>query len=612
MSGSRATVAARSIGLAGVLITACGLMPGGPAMAGWLPGRAAADKESVRPLREADLAAAIDGTRLPPGWKEAADRLPQRCSEDEALAASDCDDDIRCGWLAARARAIRSWEAGSTPQRAASAARLHRAAQRMLSGGQCGGKRDQQRWSEDRRAAVVDDARAHLGLLATSPHGSGPLVTDPGDRAALAGLVATVRASGLGAVAERALVRRRLDLRAAWKRASWLDGQPVISTLRETLPELWRPAGGIPRGCGERLLDAGLLEDQWRGFLVREVIPQALRCLAASLPRALARQGQPAVDPDGAIRLAQSLAAEASADAGGRSFGKDPQVLEKIEQLVASLEPRPQRLEPPPTRMAEKQPISSRKADTRPVAEPSPAAKPGSEPERPPARAAARATPTDPPAARAPRGGAPRATEAAREAAQPAQGELSRIARSASVWLGERERWEARARAAGDGPRRERWLQSLFVALHRRVCGPLEQAELEDVEAARRILSQLGAKAPVERCRGGEGLEALTALLEAADDLDKLGAAAMLRRAARLIALDRPVEARLVLHEMPERMRGATWSVLYAWAARKEGDPVAANRALARVDGEVIDRWRTSGVEEVARLVSRAWASLTP
>lgn len=317
----------------------------GPAFAGWRPGRAAADKDAVAPLRQADLAAALDGREPPAGWVEALGKLPDRCKKDEALEGSDCNDDARCAWLAARGAALEAVRDRAELRGAAD--RLRRAAARLAPAA-CAAK--DERWRDDARQAAIDAALVEIQLLRRLPTLDAGPTLDPEDERVVGALLAAAEKGGLASLPANELPAARGALRTALERRSWLIAQPAFARLRGVLPGFWAPLGGVPRECGADLFRADLLEDQWRGRLVREVVPEALDCLRTRLVPELARRGAVA-DAAGATELAAWLAEKGRRDPGGRYFGIDGETRGKIEKLVEAMKaPEPRQVaaaEPP-------------------------------------------------------------------------------------------------------------------------------------------------------------------------------------------------------------------------------------------------------------------------
>ncbi|MBP7147990.1 MAG: hypothetical protein KBD01_10625, partial [Acidobacteria bacterium] len=319
-----------------LLVAACAALGAGPARAVKLPGLGpAADREALRALRGAELEDATRGGWQPtPEFREALGRLPEKC-RGEVPGAPDCDDELRCAWLGARAAALLAWSGGGAGERAAAAARLHRLANRIAAGGACGRGEERARWERDRAAAEVDDATAHLALLRELPDIAGAPLVGAADQAPLAAL-----RRARGPAPPEALRALRRALHEAVQHETWLAAQPVLARLRAGLQQAWAEYGGVPGDCGAELLRVDLLEDQWRGYLVREVVPQALECLALRNTRERARRGAPA-DPALAQRLARDLAASARADEGGRSFGASRAALAGLDELLAAVSSAP-------------------------------------------------------------------------------------------------------------------------------------------------------------------------------------------------------------------------------------------------------------------------------
>ena len=102
-----------------------------------LSGKATADREAAAPLRAVDLGAVLDGAPASTEAAGALAKLPSRCRE-RAEKLGDCDDDLRCAWLAARGTLLQAWPAASESDRELAVARLVRAADRLAAGGTCG------------------------------------------------------------------------------------------------------------------------------------------------------------------------------------------------------------------------------------------------------------------------------------------------------------------------------------------------------------------------------------------------------------------------------------------------------------------------------------------
>ncbi|MDQ7088457.1 MAG: hypothetical protein Q9Q13_11650 [Acidobacteriota bacterium] len=340
----------------------------------------------------------------------------------------------------------------------------------------------------------------------------------------------------------------------------------------------------MPQGCGDELFRPDLLDDQWRGYLVREVVPRALSCLSDGLPRALAGKGLAPADPVAGKDVARALEALARRDSGGRHFSRDPALGARMEALERAFR-------------------AGRQVASRPVAA-------TSSPE-----AARRPVPAPPPR-RSPRssgGRAPRkVAPAPAKVASRSDPLLVRRAEKVQRFLETREELVAAARAARDSRARRRLVQRLVVALHRGVCAPLEKLDPVELAAARRVLLDLGYQADEAACSAREGEAYLDQLLEAAENLQRLRTVALMRRAAREIADRSPSLALVTLDHVPKRFQGSSWTLLRAWAAREEGDHVTADRLLSRMDEETLDRLRASGQEELARVVAHAWVARSP
>lgn len=536
-----------------------------------LSGRASADRESALPLREIDLAAALDG-RGPGGAALAAlDKLPSRCRE-RADRMRECDDDLRCAWLAARGKAAVAWVTMNEAAREQTASALLRVAGRLAAGGTCGRTGDDlARWESDRREADLDAGRAALALAARVPDvDAGPILGGRAD-AEVRGMIVRVRANGVSSIGPAELAGRRSAFLQYAQRQRWVASQPALAELRRVMVRAWAPAGGVPAGCGEDLLRGELLEDQWRGFLVREVSPAALECLGRRLPVERARRQKPVSDPAAAERLAKQLAGAARADAGGRQFGIGNETIEAMTLLAAALEPPAPRV-----------PAVSEQAAAAPVQE----ERRGRKGKRSEARA------EDSPRLETspkPVPSASRLAAVAREVAPHTGGDSAALAR------------EARGLASESA--RDNFQKRLFVDLHRAVCRPLLERDPEDVDAMRRVF---GRKAPDERsCRAEANLEGVQALLAEADSLASLSAAADVRAASRAAAAGQFSDARRLLDRVPPPQRRSAWSVVAAWIARVSGDPAGATRLLAGVEPTDLERLRTAGAE-AGRLVAQA------
>ncbi len=553
-----------------------------------LGARNVADRASVEPLRKLDLKALLSGNGGG-AWKEAAAKLPARCKTPEILSRKDCHDDLRCGWLGARAKVARAFSGEVVRGRGDAASFLHRAAQRLSVGGVCGKNAARRAaWEADRKAAAEDDALVHLALVSELwGKVSGPLL-ESGPQREVAALVEKVAAEGLVRQDPARIVPHAQELRSAWERGRWLVAHPVVARLRQTVPHLWAPAGGVPAGCGEKLSRPELLDDQWRGYLVREVIAGALSCIADRLPEALAARGRPVASPRDVQILARGLATVAARDRGGRTFSADRALLGRIDELAARCTPSTRSAVThartrPKSRRA-KAPARSRKKGRQPSGK----------------RARSKATPTRP------------STTRPRRRSTPGQRELVRWAKRVEALVGTRRGLVRDARKARDRSSQERELKRLVVTAHRALCAPLEALDPEDIEAVRRGFSEGRLIVDERGCDAAEGRVSLEQLLSAASGLERLAAAARMRGAARDVARGQPVRARHTLDAVKEEWRGTTWIVLYAWAARQEGDPVTADRVLSRLDEGTLDRLRASGSEELARLVAHACVSRAP
>lgn len=561
-------------------------------------GSAAADKEAAQPLRQIDLASALSGRGgAPAGWSEARAKLPSECRTPSALSAGDCSDTLRCNWLGARAAALDAWEGGTGESRAAAAEWLARAADRLAAGGVCGRELEtRQRWAEDQHAAAHDAAVAYLALLAApdAPRFEGPDVLSPAEGRRMEEAIRRARAGGLTALTSIDLESDRALYRSGWKRRVWLSRLPALAAVRALVARSWS-GKAIPAGCGGELLRPDLLEDQWRGYLVREVVPAAVSCLAQRRTTSSRAGTTAAGSISPAQQQAQLLMAAARADRGGRDFGADPQMVEQIAQFAAAL---------------------SGAATTATIG-------------KGPAHAATRPTASEPPArsvalaATSPRRVVPQPTTAVPPAASLAghterlgmssdsgidPNELVRLAGRVGEWFGDGDRAYGAAKRAKTNQMRQQVLDSMLVALHRAVCAPLEGLDPRDLEAARQVLETHGLTANEATCRGaGDRIEDLRRLLDEAPRLLRVQAAATIRQAAGQAGVGRTTEAIETLERVPEPLRGTTWAVVAAWCYRKAGDPVAASRRLARVSPETLQRLRTTGGDDLARLVAHAW-----
>jgi len=258
-----------------------------------LGGKASADRASVVPLRERQLSAILAGEPATAVWNEAAGRLPEKCSEPEILSSDTCDDDLRCGFLGARVLAARAIAGGHERALRDAANFMDRVADRLAAGGTCELDGEAlERWTADRRAAAIDASRLHLELLSELRASELPVV----DPAAHSRVSAAERAGE--AVSEQDLIQLRVELRDSWRRQEWLGRHPGILETRQLLATAWGPIGSLPKSCGLELMDPTLLEDQWRGYLVREVVPRAMRCIQTTLPGLLVDRGARSSSPE--------------------------------------------------------------------------------------------------------------------------------------------------------------------------------------------------------------------------------------------------------------------------------------------------------------------------
>ncbi|MCU0231320.1 MAG: hypothetical protein MUC67_08060 [Acidobacteria bacterium] len=541
-----------------------------------LSGKSAADREGAAPLRAADLGAVLDGAPVNPAVLNALSKLPGRCRErSEKLA--DCDDDLRCAWLGARGALLRSWPAASESEREQAVAALVRVADRLAAGGTCGlTGEDLARWDADRSQSDLDAGRAALALAARVPDvDAGPVLGGGADREVRA-LIALARSSGVAPVDAGRLAGHRAALLRYAQRQRWIAAQPALGELRRVVLWAWSPVGGVPQGCGAELLRGELLEDQWRGYLVREVAPSALECLGRRLPAERARRGKPVADPVGAERLSRELGAIARADAGGRAFGVSAPVVDAMARLAAVLEPPA----PAPPPLA---------GDVRvATAEPGRKGKRG----RTATPAAAQSVDADVKPAAGPGAASASLAALAREVAAVTGDDPSALARD--------------ARAADSEMARLSVQRRLFVALHRAACRPLGERDPEDLDAARRALGRGG---PDERvCRAEPEARALEALLAEAPGLARLAAVADLRGAARAAGAGQFAAARGLLERVPEPQRSPAWLLVSAWVERVAGDAARAASRLERIDRAQLDRFRAAGTE-AARMVAQASGS---
>lgn len=531
-------------------------------------GKAAADREAAASLRAVDLGAVLDGAAAPGDTAGALAKLPGRCRE-RTERFGDCDDELRCAWLAARGTLLRAWPAASESDRELAVARLVRAADRLAAGGTCGLIADDlARWEADRRQADLDAGRAALALAARVPDiDAGPVLGGTGDREVRA-LVAAARSAGVAAIDAARLAGRRTTLLRYAQRQRWIASQPALAELRRVVARAWSPVGGVPPDCGADLLRGDLLEDQWRGYLVREVAPSALECLGRRLPAERARRGKPVADPAGADRLSRELAGMARSDAGGRQFGVSGPASAAMARLAEVLEPSA----PPAPAHANDSRVG--------VADAGRKGKRGR-------TAAAPASRTEAPAA----------------APSAAGGSLVGLARDVAAFTGEDASALAReARALEGETARANFQRQLFVDLHRAACRPLGERDPADVDAARR---SLGSAGPDERvCRAEPDVRSLGALLAESAGLARLATVADLRGAARAAGVGQFATARGMLQRVPEARRGPAWTLVAAWVQRVSGDGAGATALLARLDRTQLERFRAAGTE-AARMVAQ-------
>lgn len=551
-----------------------------------------ADRQSSEPLRQADIAAALDGrSRFDAAVSEGYSKLPDRCTDRGATTQVDpCEDTLRCRWLAARYDVLAAWSSNDGATRAEVGERLHRLADAMRAGMSCeGGARARTRHADDTVAAEIDDAHVQLALLVASRVSIEGML-GRADEAAVAALLEEARRTGIAGVDRDRLRARRAAIGLARTRALWLAEQPAIAELRRVLPAIWEPVGGIPEGCGRELLDPERLNDQWRGFLVREEIPRALSCLESTLVPALQRAGRRPADPS-VLTKARALADLARRDSGGRRFGTDPVSFEGVRAIAKGLTPAA----PPASGTTA---VASKSAK--------PSAKPKGRSTEAPSRPTRAASPAvaEKPAASARTSTSSVATETADP--PPDEARLLALARRVAAVAGGDDRIVARAREARRGSERTRELEALVVTLHRHVCAPIESLDPGDLGAVRRALGVDRNGADESACRAVQGERGLETMLAAAPDLLRLRWAAELRAAARETALDRADRAIERLDSVPDTYRGATWALLQAWASRKAGDPVGASRAMAMLDPDAYEHLRGSDDEAVARLAAHA------
>ncbi len=546
--------------------------------------RPTADRSAARPLRALDLPALLAGEGDAREVGAALARLPARCQPRQALARDACDEDLRCAWLYARGEVARAWSDQVVGARAEAAEWLHRAAERLAGSGACGrGEARRALWQADRRQAAIDDGWVGLArMMEVRRETAAKVLTGSAERRVEA-LVKVAYEQGLGAVDADAVAALRGDLFAAAERGRWLLDHPGLDRFRRTLRTVWKPAGGIPEGCGDELFRPDLLADQWRGYLVRDVVPAALSCLPEKLIARLAARGLTVVDADRGKLVAATLEAVAQRDSGGRSFSRDLAIEARLEELEQALEARRQ--------VAARPSPPVRSGQARPSPSPSPLHSPARRAARRPTRTAASTAPQQP------------------SRADPL---LIRRAEKVREVLGTQEELVAAARAARTSRARQRLLQRLVVMLHRGVCAPLDEQDPAELVAARQVLLDLGFRAEEGACRAREGEAYLDKLLDAAENLQRLQAVVLMRRAAREVTERSPSLALATLDRVPGRFQGTSWTLLRAWAAREEGDHVTADRLLSRMDEEILDRLRASGQEELARVVAHAWVARTP
>ena len=552
-------------------------------------GKATADRKTVQPLRQADAHAIFSGKVQEGAWKSAMEKLPRRCLHLESLSAADCDPMLRCGRLAVRARAFSAWTSGDRAAKERSVAEVVRAADRLAAGGACGRRSDDQReWALDRKAAAVDAGLALLDLITESKWRDVTPVLPPVRQDRVESLIATVAAKGLAAVAAKDAEAARHDLWSFWVRTAWLESQPALVALRRVLHEMWQPLGGMPAECGTKLFSPDLLEDQWRGYLVREVVPEAVSCLVHRLPAARKRRGWGTADPSLALRLADEIERAAKASAGGRGFATDPAIIERLDGMRRALAKVERRAASTTTRK-----VSPSKVSPRPKV------------------GAGRSAKKNAPVARKPASSAK--AKAIRGSAKYPSAKVRDLARRTGRMLGREREFSAMADKARTSAAERRVLRKLVIETHRKVCAPLEEIDPSDIEHAVSLLEQRQWPIDTKICHQMEDdPRVLSALLAAAPGLVRVRAAALMRTAARYTALDRAARARQVLASVPEEIRGTSWSLLAAWAARRDADPVSAEKELARLDARTLDRLRSSGNEDVARLVAHAWVVTMP
>ncbi len=565
----------------GLLVLSTLILALSPAWALRIPGRSPADRASAQPLRDIDLAAVLDGSSpATPAWRAAADRIPERCRREEAVRARECNEDLRGSWLLARAGVVAAWSGKGRVNKDQAASFLHRVADRLAAESGCGrGVERQQRWRDDTAQAARDDALVHVALLLELRSVTRPVLEPDAEKALRAVLVKAER-GGVASLEPVALARHRAALRRAWERKSWLAAQPNLVRVADALEQLWSPAGGIPEGCGRKLTQPKFYQDQWRGFLVREAVPQAMACIKDRLPSALARRGKAPKDAEEGRVVAEVLATVASRDSGGRRFGHDGALAARVDALTEAYRATTPTQTAKRSGGAKSSPKKARRTSSSTRGK-RPSAKSGSR----------KATPE---ASGSKRGG-------------PVDVELVKLASRVDALVGADGELVAAARAHG-----QQATKRLVVTLHREVCKPLEKIDLDDLDQSRRVLAEIGASADEDACKLAQGKNSLREMLEAASGLRRLAAVGWMRMAARQVVRERPDLARETLERVAREYRGSTWTLLYAWAARRDGDPVTADRMLAHVDEGTLDRLRASGHEEVARVVAHAWVSAHP
>lgn len=561
----------------------------------------AADRASAEPLRQANLAQAIDGReRLTPALSEAFAKLPDKCTDRTQDAIVDpCDDSVRCRWLAARHDAVAAWGGGDIRARQAAAERLHRLADALRAGLTCdGGERARTRHAEDMRLAELDDARAQLALLLEERIAVVGLVARA-DETPLVAMLTNARRGGIASIGDDELRARRVTMALVRGRAAWLAEQPNVGALREMLATLWEPAGGIPSGCGRDLFDPERMNDQWRGWLVREEIPRALECVGARLVPALKRAKITPVDPSFAAR-ARELADLARRDSGGRRFLSDEAVLRDVKAMAQGLAPRTAQA------VASSVPAPAQKAPASRASNASVASAPRSKAASDaPARARREAPAAEPERSVA--------TAADGGPALPDSASLIALARRVAARAGGDERIVENARGARTAAQRSRELEAMLVTLHRAVCAPLERLDPNDLAAARlALLADAQDSREESACRSVQGQAGIEAMLAAAPTLERLRWAAVMRSAARDTALGRAGRAADALDAVPDGYRGTTWVLVRAWSARLAGDPVTASRVLAMLETDLYEKLRASEEESIARLAAHAGATASP